>query len=96
MTGAMAKFRKPLKKTLKQKGKVAMASEALAVALEVTKTWDDGTWFEMWASAQTPGKEEMMSWGEETMKAGPHTDYEKCRAAFMTCVYLELMGWDVT
>lgn len=96
MSAAMAQFRKPLKKTLRRVGKAAMATEALAIAGKMTETWDDGTWFEMWADVQTPGKQEMMSWAEETMTPGPHTDYERCRVAFMTCVYLELMGWDVT
>ena len=96
MVDAMAQFKKPLKKILKRNGKTAMALEALTVAMEIASTWDDGSWFEMWAEAQGPGKQEMMSWAEETMDPVPHTDYERCRAAFMTCVYLELIGWDLT
>lgn len=95
MMGAINQFKRQVKRTRRREGKVAAAALALQFAGAIAENWDDGTWFEMWASTQAPGKEEMMSWAEETMEAGPHSDYERCRAAFFTCVYLELMGWDV-
>ena len=94
MADAINMFRKPLKKTARKQGREIMKSEAMAIAGEITKNWDDSTWFESWARNQAPGKKEMIDWANETMDIQNPGEYEMCRVAFFLCVYLKLVGWD--
>ena len=95
MIGALKMMKKVVRKA-NRIGPVAKKSAAIAAAEEIAAAWDDGSWFESWASAQPPGKEEMMNWAMESLLPGEEaTDYECCRAAFCLCVSLELLNWEI-
>ena len=95
MLSAMKMYKKKIRKERRRRGVHASIPIAQAAAEEITISWDDGSWFESWVVAQAPGKDEMMNWIQELTEAELTTEYECCRAAFLACIFLELLDWDM-
>ncbi len=104
MEGALRRLVRGVRKARRRKGPQAMKEAAFVAAAHMVQNWDDGSWFEMWAEGQEPGKAEMIAWARETLplqgEAGrAHLeqagDYELCRFAFQCCVYLHLTKGEV-